>query len=87
MTGSIMTNQHEMYKVRTHDSGDEEWQCSECERRLVFEVETLTRIVLQEGNPRAEHFGYGMDLAMTSSVTSADEDYPEEPQHDKPTLH
>lgn len=81
---SIMTNQHEMYKVRTHDSGDEEWQCTECERRLLIEVETLTRIVLEEGNSLAEHYGYGMDVEMTSIVANAGED---EPVQFKPTLH
>jgi hypothetical protein len=79
-----MTNQHEMYKVRTHDSGDEEWQCTECERRLLFEVETLTRIVLQEGNSLAQHYGYGMDVEMTSRVASGDED---ELHEYTPTLH
>jgi hypothetical protein len=79
MTGLIMTNQHEMYKVRTHDSGNEEWQCSECDRRLVFEVGALRRVVLDEGNSLAQHFGYGMDLELSSEVASGGED--------KTTLH
>lgn len=60
-TQMLKLERHEMEFVSTHPTGGQEWQCTECARRIVMrhdpERSTLETIELNVGDRRAAHFG------------------------------
>ncbi len=61
-----MCEQHEMNRLKTHDTGAEEWLCDDCGRHLVIRPEPLSRIILNQGNEKIAHTGGVMNMATTT---------------------
>jgi hypothetical protein len=48
---------HEMVLERTHSSGEEEWYCPKCGRRMTITWQPWKKIVLEPGDIYAAHGG------------------------------
>ena len=76
-----MSLQHKMHRIRIHESGAEEWQCTECDRRILFELTPFSRTIIAEGENDIPHHGgvLGSVLSVRVSTGSARKPDPEEP--------
>ena len=52
-----MSEQHEMNRTKTHDTGVEEWLCDDCGRHFVIRPVPLSRIILNQGDEKIAHTG------------------------------
>lgn len=64
-----MLEQHEMHPVATYESGAEEWLCSECGRRVRFQLVPFQRTVLIQGDNQIRHWGGGV-TATSPEITA-----------------
>jgi hypothetical protein len=53
-----MNQQHEMILEKTHPSGEDEWYCPTCGRRMLMDYgPRLRKVILQAGDESAIHSG------------------------------
>ncbi|HEX8858815.1 MAG TPA: hypothetical protein VGC06_06905 [Actinomycetes bacterium] len=78
---SASPQRHEMVHKGTDSSGAQEWLCQECGRHFVVRWPPhFDRLVLQEGDGTAEHFGRMGDVALQSvQVSPPSGERPNEP--------
>ena len=63
----IEQQKHEMILEKTHSSGEEEWYCPTCERRLLLTMPpNYRKIILNTGDEFAIHSGSKGGLRMGS---------------------
>lgn len=63
---------HSMKIAKTHPSGAEEWVCPTCGRRILMQwPPEYKKVVLEEGDPNAQHQGSKGGVELNSTQISA----------------
>lgn len=63
---------HVMVRVRWTASGDEEWLCPECGRRMLLRwPPDFEKVVLEPGDERSSHIGGSLGLSMDAGSEAA----------------
>jgi hypothetical protein len=69
-----MTEQHEMILEKTHPSGEEEWKCPTCGRRMIISWQPWKKDITEQGDLYAAHSGGKGGLRMgTMQVLPVDD--------------
>lgn len=81
---------HEMYLVRTHASGAQEWLCPICFRRFLLQLQPenskLKTFVLEDGDVSISHIGNSASSQLQVTQIEVSPVPDDEPGDDEPVL-